>query len=271
MSDINGAQDAALGLPTVVAPGLAVPPPQATQGQASGAILKHFGWLIPLLLGVLAGIGSWAEGSGPPRVIFAAIVLVLVGFCIVVGKLLCNRLDGILVDDRCRLSLSRFQWLVWFVVIFSGFVTGALLRAKAGQPPLEMDDYMYGLLGIVTASPVISGIILDTKKGDGSATATSIGSLDRNQTVADAAWIDLVLGEEVANASVVDVSRMQKLIVTIILGVVYTGALWNIFGDWAAPGPERMPPVAESFLVLLGVSHAGYLASKATPKTAPTG
>ena len=76
---------------------------------------------------------------------------------------------------------------------------------------------------------------------------------------------------EVANASVVDVSRMQKLIVTIILGVVYTGALWNIFGDWAAPGPERMPPVAESFLVLLGVSHAGYLASKATPKTAPTG
>jgi Ca2+/H+ antiporter len=42
--------------------------------------------------------------------------------------------------------------------------------------------------------------------------------------------VDLYLGEEAANRYVVDISRIQKLVVTILLVVAYGSWLWKTFG-----------------------------------------
>ena len=88
-----------------------------------------------------------------------------------------------------------------------------------------------------------------------------------NRQVSEASWSDLFLGEEVANRYVVDISRLQKLIITVLLVVAYVGWLWS---DLTTKKTfTAMPQVDENgtFIWLLGISHAAYLAYKSTPKT----
>jgi hypothetical protein len=93
------------------------------------------------------------------------------------------------------------------------------------------------------------------------------GAMDVNKTIADASWADLYLGEEVANRYVVDVSRLQNLVFTVLLVGVYASLLWASLAKVPAGGFAQMPAVGDGFLWLLGISHAAYLGAKATPKT----
>ena len=85
-------------------------------------------------------------------------------------------------------------------------------------------------------------------------------------TAAEASWADLYLGEEVANRNVVDISRLQKLVITILLIIAYITWLWEKLGH-GMPDGFVMPAPNDKFLWLLGLSHGAYLAYKATPKT----
>jgi len=69
---------------------------------------------------------------------------------------------------------------------------------------------------------------------------------------------------------------LQKLVVTILLLMTYIQMLWTRLGSDLVDGAGKslkegyfanMPQVDQSFLWLLGISHAAYLASKASPKT----
>jgi hypothetical protein len=78
----------------------------------------------------------------------------------------------------------------------------------------------------------------------------------------------LYLGEEEANRSSVDVSRLQKLVATMVLVIVYVRMLVAAFSEASvAYDSFAMPVVGTNFVALLGASHAAYLAYKATPKT----
>jgi hypothetical protein len=44
-----------------------------------------------------------------------------------------------------------------------------------------------------------------------------MGLMDINYSVKEASWADLYLGEEATNRYVVDVARLQKLILTVLL------------------------------------------------------
>ncbi len=187
--------------------------------------------------------------------------------------------------DRNRLSLARLQWVAWFIILFSGYFVLAVLNTHNGGNFPEMDAKLFGLLGIVTGSAVVSNLIVDAKKSDPQKSGTGanpaapaptdpasqqIGTIDRNAGPEQASWADLYLGEEVANRGVVDVSRLQQLVLTVLLIIVYVQALWGDLGTAAGSGSlASLPKVNSTFLELLGASHAGYLAYKATPKTSP--
>jgi hypothetical protein len=66
-----------------------------------------------------------------------------------------------------------------------------------------------------------------------------------------------------------DVSRLQKLIATILLVIVYSPLVWHGFSPDTIDGRGSftMPVVGTSFLTLMGASHAAYLVYKATAKT----
>jgi hypothetical protein len=212
---------------------------------------------------------------------YVAVTAILVALCIVAGVLVNGRVDGVLIGDRNRISLARVQWVAWMIVLLGAYFVEAVWNvAHSGSFP-EMQTQLFGLLGIVSGSSVVSSLIVDAKmrspmvpSGQPQAVQPLAagddpghkGSMDLNYNVAEASWADLYLGEEAANRYVVDVSRLQKLIVTVLLVLAYLIYLWRAFSP-SMSGELGMPAVGPTFLSLLGISHGAYLASKATPKT----
>jgi hypothetical protein len=248
---------------------------------------KAWGALTLLLLILLVACAVWIGRSSDHSQLrwqFAAIASVLVALCVVAGVLVNGRPEGILINDRNRMSLARVQWIAWIIVLLGAYFVEAVWNvAHSGDFP-DMQTQLFGLLGIASVSPIVSSLIVDAKKrspviptgqpdeqqalqplaaGDFPGRK---GAMDVNYNVSDASWGDLYLGEEVANRYVVDVARLQKLIITALLILAYLIHLWKAFSPDGS-GALDMPGVGTTFLGLLGVSHGAYLADKATPKT----
>ena len=90
-----------------------------------------------------------------------------------------------------------------------------------------------------------------------------------NFNPADASWSELFMGEQAATRYVVDIGRLQKLIITVLLGIAYLVWLCN---DLTAPKEIglNMPSITDAFVWLLGISNGAYLAAKAPTKLPST-
>jgi hypothetical protein len=274
------------------------------------AARRQWSWftagLILALIAVAVWIAKSTDAANPAATSlqyqWVFVAAILTAFCALSGYLINGRFDGILIDDRNRVSLSRLQWVTWFIVLLGGYFTEAVWNMAHGQAYPLMQQDLFILLGIVSGSAVTSNVIVDSKKAANGQSATGqstnsqppsqpqpgqpdqIGSIDRNATIGEASWADLFMGEEVANRDVVDISRLQKLVITILLVITYVKLLWDGLEKVGVIQPDpslsdaakkafsasfNMPSVNNTFLWLLGISHAAYLAYKATPKTAP--
>jgi hypothetical protein len=197
----------------------------------------------------------------------------------------------VLIDGRNVMSLSRFQMTVWTVLILPAFLTAAMWNmAIAYIEPLaiELPTELWLLMGISTTSLVASPLILNNKKKakvsltEAEETARSFeqlgeppksmrvkGALVENTTPELARFSDLLTGEETGNAARADLARIQMFFFTLIVLATYAFALWNLFGALDGQGVEAFPGLDESVLTLIGISHGGYLASKAVPHSSP--
>src|SRR2546423_884710 len=52
-------------------------------------------------------------------------------FIIILGNGITGRWEGLLIDDRKKMSLSRLQTIAWTVLILSAFVTAAMTNISA--------------------------------------------------------------------------------------------------------------------------------------------
>jgi hypothetical protein len=228
-----------------------------------------------VLLGANAFWIGYASRSELLGLQWLCVLASLVIVCGVAGSLAQGRLIGIFIDERNRVSLARFQWVLWFLVLFSSYFVGSAwdISHEAGDLP-SMEPDLFGLIGISSGSAVISNMLVNTKKDEAPAEppkATDpplVGRVDVNTTAAEASWADLYLGEEAGNRSSIDASRLQKLIATLLLVIVYSRMVWQAFSPDSVDGGGSftMPIVGAGFLTLMGASHAAYLAYKATPK-----
>lgn len=251
-----------------------------------------------LLVACVIGCGIEISRTAPNhvdlrRAFIELEVALFVAYCCI-GKLSRNRVDGILVDNLNRMSLSKLQSLVWASVLGGAYYTACLwdITHAAGLPTLSPD--LLKVIGVVATAPVVRNVINDGKMNAPSipgpsaqssfnglpapvapgGTPRQIGALDANANASEASWADLYLGEEVANRNVVDVSRIQKLVFTIILVASFVALVCQQFGDvqiTTSPGHPAigavLPSIDSSFVWLLGFSNAAYLAAKATPKS----
>lgn len=282
--------------------------PQGTPQQ--NAARRQWSWFTAGLILALIAAAVWiakSTNTADPAATslqyqWVVVAAILIAFCALSGYLINGRFDGILIDDRNRVSLSRLQWVTWFIVLLGGYFTEAVWNMAHGQAYPLMQQDLFILLGIASGSAVTSNVIVDSKKATNGQSGTDqstsgqppsqpqqgqpdqIGSIDRNATIDEASWADLFMGEEVANRDVVDISRLQKLVITILLVITYVKLLWDALEKVGVVQPDptlseaakkaflasfNMPSVNNTFLWLLGISHAAYLAYKATPKTAP--
>jgi hypothetical protein len=261
--------------------------------------IKTWRWGGLTLLGVvlLAACSAWiaAESNIPTGTStillwqWGAVLLSLLIVAVCAGHLANGRWIGVLIDDRNRISLGRLQWLLWFLVLFSAYFTGAVWDVAFGDLPV-VETNLFAVLGITTGSAVLANVVVEGKKNDQSPTpnavppaptpgvalaaaaaanpnANRIGKVDVNASPQDASFADLYLGEDVTTRQSVDASRLQKLVITILLVTVYVQMLWSAFVDASATYHAfSMPIVGTNFLGMMGISHAAYLVAKAAPK-----
>jgi multidrug efflux pump subunit AcrA (membrane-fusion protein) len=92
------------------------------------------------------------------------------------------------------------------------------------------------------------------------------GLIKTNRIVTDASLMDLFTGDEIGNFDRVDLSKVQMFLLTIVVLVAYSAALYDLLLDQAAvfdPAGISLPLFSASISTLLVISHGGYLAVKA--------
>lgn len=205
--------------------------------------------------------GGWAASA-----FFIALLAVLV------GRSVTRQWLGLAIDSRGRYSLSQLQLALWTLVILS-LVAGIFVgRLWHGNDPLAftIPAQVLGLLGISLGSSVTAIAAKVQKNTSRPANVAASGPVDPWKPT----LIQIFLQEEGTYADqVVDITKFQNFIVTIVLLVGYVVLAVNtIRTDGTAANVTALPTFSGTFLVLLGISHAAYLAGKIpSPSGQPTG
>jgi hypothetical protein len=98
----------------------------------------------------------------------------------------------------------------------------------------------------------------------------AVGELHTHPIVGDARWSDMLRGDTIANFQFADLGKIQMFFFTVILVFSYAALLWSIMSMPQAAQLLQivptlsLPAFSESFVILLGLSQAGYLTTKAT-------
>jgi hypothetical protein len=233
---------------------------------------------------------------------WGATLILIVGFLAVLGFALTGRCAGIIIDNRAKVSLSKFQMTLWSVVVISSLITIVALnlhyysvglngeqaatlhlRSPEDYDPVDIKipAELLVALGISGFSLVATPLILSTK----SETPPTQADLDRTlrrlglsetdvsnagkvfgRTKPDLAlWADMFRGDELGNAATVDLSKVQQFLITLLLVGTYCGFLLVALRKEGPIG--TLPPLSEGFVWLMSISHASYLAFKAAPHT----
>ena len=187
------------------------------------------------------------------------IVGLFLAFLFVVGHGITGRLQGLLIDERNKMSLSRLQLVLWTLVILSGLLTVALSNIGRGsQTPLAIvvPTQVWLLMGISTTSLVGSPLLKSNKM--------AAGQIKVREDLHEAEVADLFRGEEISNCNTLDLAKVQMFFFTLVLVLAYAVLLGSVFANTTGP-IGGLPDIDPSMTTLLGISHAGYLANKAIP------
>lgn len=252
-------------------------------------IPRHWAWAaLPLVL-IAVGLAIAAQSGVAWRgYAFLGTLALLAGELAIIGWLVNNRPAGAFVDNRNRLSLSKLQAGAWTVVVLAGLSTAAVFNILgAGSSDGSVTDLDIAIpgelllaMGISATSLVATPALLSVKAAqDPSQVATAQaalkanpptgapnGKVATNAAAADASWADLVTGDEVGNASSPDLGKIQQLLISVLLLGCYSAYVFLQMSRSAGP-ITALPTLDKSFVWLLGISHASYLAYKAAPHT----
>ena len=185
------------------------------------------------------------------------------GLAAAIGHGMTGLWRGVFVDDRHKLSLSRVQMFLWTVLVLSAYLTAALSNVGLGsQTPLSISvpQTLLQAMGLSTLSLVAAPAVLHGVKK---------GTVTVKRKPADSRWTDLVRGEETANSASIDLAKLQLLLVTIVLVLGYAVVLGHAYVDEHNVFVTSLPKIDAAFVVMLGISHVGYLATKTTPRSQP--
>lgn len=172
---------------------------------------------------------------------------------------------GMFVDGRGRFSLTQMQLVLWTIVILSlvaGVFIGRLIddaARAAGALNFAIPDELLVVMGISVGSAAVSTGIKTNKDANPRPTVASQELTDRAPTPVQA-----MLVEEGGTADqAIDVGKFQAFWITLILIAAYVAqAAAEISGATSADQVTALPGFDATFVTLLGISHAGYLAGK---------
>jgi hypothetical protein len=169
--------------------------------------------------------------------------------------------------------------------LLSGKSAAEVTKMLAAALNVNIDWNLVGLMGASVASFVASPIALQSKTNQAPDTGTltqasdymaaaqglsakpdSTGTLLTKASQADARLSDLIKGEDIGNANAVDITRLQMLVMTIIVYISYAIVVANTL---LLSGAELndLPAISQTLLALILVSHGGYIGGKLLPSS----
>jgi hypothetical protein len=222
--------------------------------------------LVLVFIALVAGLCALATQLGLSKsnhlgLWFAVALGVLVlGLMIVVGHGVSHRIDGILIDARNRVTLGNFQLVAWTLVVITawgGFFLTNLLAGTSAADALNVSvpQELWAALGVSGASYVGAKAIRVPQKNQ--------NKLHTNPLPTAASWGELFTSDLQADQGHTDISKVQMFFFTIVLAIGYMGAVVNVLLNPTTP-LHSLPPLNSAFVVVLAISHGGYLGRKAT-------
>ncbi|MBZ4421674.1 hypothetical protein K8638_35060 [Myxococcus sp. RHST-1-4] len=230
-------------------------------------------------LPLLTFMAAWFVAPGWS---YVATSVVLVAFLLVLGQTISGTPFGVLINERNLMSLSRFQAVLWTIIVIGGYLTMVVARIKAGTPnavDVGIPQELWLTMGISSTSLLGTPLLLggkrqrqpDAKMMKSTADQLSEdqqaidsqrqGVLYANESIHDARVSDIFQGDEVGNTAHVDLAKVQMFYFTAIAAVSYfmDVTMAVLRGDTAG-----LPALSQGFVALLAISHGGYLVSKST-------
>ena len=155
-----------------------------------------------------------------------------------------------------RASSSKFQWLLWIVVIAFAYTVLWVLRAKQG-------DYT-----AISQVPVNLLTLLGFSTGTAAAAkGITAGYVQSSKLAKPVAGNDAKGGLLQDDSGVPDLGKLQMIAFTLIAVGVF---LWTLIHQIAStPVITGLPNVDSSLLVLMGISQGGYLGKKLVTFSSP--
>ena len=203
------------------------------------------------------------------------------------------RWSKILIDDRKQMSLSRFQLVLWTLLILSAYLAIVLGRIHAiditnpsasaalqSAMIIAMPWQLIALLGISLTAVAGTSLILGTKKGIeltpdrardiqdmlNKKNRKNEGTVCENKNIKDANFTDMFKGDEVADCATINMAKVQMFFFTIVIIVAYSLLILNLM-IVKPPDELAFPTFSQELVTVLGLSNAGYLTEKAVPST----
>lgn len=88
-------------------------------------------WSVFILTILIVGVGYFGGAVGlSVKLRWLVIIGLMLGFLMLIGFKMYNRWDGVLIDSRFKMSLARFQMLLWTLMTISAFIAIALERDR---------------------------------------------------------------------------------------------------------------------------------------------
>jgi hypothetical protein len=181
-----------------------------------------------------------------------------------------KRWYGAIIDSLGRCSLSKLQLLLWTVILlslFAGVFVGWLRAGVASPLEFDIPGDVLALAGISVSSTVLATTIKEAKNNDPEARHRLAAALPLGNAAADpgsrARFSQVFLVEEGFGANrIVDVTKFQNFWLTLLLAAAFISTAIAAIRSAPTAADIVIPKLGTTFLTLLGISHAGYLAGK---------
>lgn len=166
---------------------------------------------------------------------------------------------GVLIDTRGRFSLSHFQMVLWTLLALSliaGVAAGRLLAGIPDALSFSIPTTLLAVMGISIASTASAIVVKSAKDVQAPERIAASDASDRPRF----SQIFLVEEGEFAD-KVIDITKFQNFWFTLILVAAYAVFAAKRIGELGT-AMTALPDFNETLVLLLGISHAGYLAGK---------
>ena len=214
---------------------------------------------------------------------FGACLIGLAALAAALGQSTCGDWRAILKSGRNTYSLSRLQMALWTWLIFSALLTLVACRIWSGHIDtaldIELNGGLFAVMGISFISGAATPALLALKQGNDTDPVQSAAlsqrmaepMLIKGQVVVrprdqPAKLSDIVKGDDSGSAGLIDLSKVQNLVLTFALLAVYGIILAHAFWTGFPHDGTTFPDVSTQMAELLGISHGAYLTYKAVPK-----